>query len=127
MSFLNKIDEKISLLCELDEIEREVEESETSTAKIIECKCPIDDNLRVSSNITHPPSPSVIEATALGSTRTCIPKLVLPKFKGDVTKWSGFSKSFDSTVNRNRDISKVDKFNYLHSLLEGTAAVPFKV
>ena len=48
--------------------------------------------------------------------------MVLPKFKGDVTKWTGFWESFNSAVNQNPDISKVDKFNYLHSLLEGTAA-----
>ena len=48
--------------------------------------------------------------------------MVLPKFNGDVTKWTGFWESFDSAVNQSPDISKVDKFNYLHSLLEGTAA-----
>ena len=33
-----------------------------------------------------------------------------------------FWESFDSVVNQNPDISKVDKFNYLHSLLKGIAA-----
>jgi len=33
-----KVDEEILLLCELDDIKREVEESKTTTAKIIECR-----------------------------------------------------------------------------------------
>ena len=125
LTFLSKIDEEISLLCELDDIEREVEESEATTAKIIECKRRIDDNLRTNSNI-HPSSPIHSEASAVSSGRTRLPKLVLPKFKGDVTKWSGFWESFDSAVNRNPDITKIDKFNYLHSLLRERQLVLFK-
>ena len=34
----------------------------------------------------------------------------------------GFWESIDSAVNQNQEISKVDKFNHLHSLLEGTAS-----
>ena len=33
-----------------------------------------------------------------------------------------FWNSFDSAIHQNAQISKVDKFNYLHSLLDGTAA-----
>ena len=45
LCFLSEVDEEISSLCELDEIEHEVEESEATTAKIIECKHHIDDSL----------------------------------------------------------------------------------
>ena len=87
---LSKLDEEISSLCELDEIEHEVEESEVTTAKIIKCKCRIDDNSSGGSgSSSHPPSPLVSEALP-GNTQTHLPKLVLPKFKGDVTKWNGF-------------------------------------
>ena len=51
-----------------------------------------------------------------------LPKLSLPKFCGDVTKWSTFWDSFNSAIHKNREISKVDKFNYLDSVLEGPAA-----
>ena len=47
--------------------------------------------------------------------------LSLPKFR-DVTKWSTFWDSFQSAIHDNREISKVDKFNYLNSVLEGAAA-----
>ncbi len=50
-----------------------------------------------------------------------LPKLSLAKFKGEVTKWITFWDSFESAIHNNNDISKIDKFNYLNSLLEGTA------
>ena len=36
-------------------------------------------------------------------------------------KWSGFWDSFNSAVHSNPELSEVEKFNYLHSLLEGSA------
>jgi hypothetical protein len=46
----------------------------------------------------------------------------MPQFNGDLTKWNSFLDSFNSTIHENDDISIIDKFNYLHSLLEGKAA-----
>ena len=51
-----------------------------------------------------------------------LPKLSLAKFQGDVTSWSAFWDSYRSAVHENHSIAVVDKFNYLHSLLEGPAA-----
>ena len=56
-----------------------------------------------------------------------LPKLVLQKFNGDITKFRTFWDRFDSSVNENPNISPVDKFNYLQGLylqglLEGPAA-----
>ena len=48
-----------------------------------------------------------------------MPKLTLPKFKGQVTKWGPFWDSYNSAIHNNSVISKIDKFNYLNSLLEG--------
>ena len=47
---------------------------------------------------------------------------MLPKFNGQITKFKSFWDSFDSAVNKNADLSSVDKFNYLHALLEGQTA-----
>lgn len=46
-----------------------------------------------------------------------LPILILPKFRGDVTTWTGFWESYKSAVHDNENISKFDKFNYLKSLL----------
>ena len=51
-----------------------------------------------------------------------LPKIVLPKFNGEVTKFRAFWDSFESAVDKNPSLSAVDKFNYLNALLEGTAA-----
>ena len=42
-----------------------------------------------------------------------LPKLILPRFRGDVTKWTSFWDSFKSAVHENEAISPIDKFNYL--------------
>ena len=51
-----------------------------------------------------------------------LPKLYINKFSSNVTKFSGFWESFNSTVNKNPTPSAIDKFNYLKALLEGPAA-----
>ena len=51
-----------------------------------------------------------------------LPKLVLPKFNGDVTQFRSFWDSFKSAIDGNKDLSEIDKFNYLHALLEGAAS-----
>ena len=51
-----------------------------------------------------------------------LPRIELPKFNGDVTKFCSFWESFESSVDRNPNLSTIDKFNYLKALLEGSAA-----
>ena len=50
-----------------------------------------------------------------------LPKLELPKFKGDVTKWNSWD-SFKSAFHERRDcLELIAKFNRLNSLLENSA------
>lgn len=51
-----------------------------------------------------------------------LPKLHLPKFSGDITKFQTFWDSFESAVHLNPELSSIDKFNYLKALVEGPAA-----
>ena len=51
--------------------------------------------------------------------RPRLPKLTLPKLRGEITKFLGFWESFQSAVHNNSDLTEIDKFNYLYSLLEG--------
>ena len=51
-----------------------------------------------------------------------LPKLSMKKFNGDLTKWTTFWDSFSSSIDANPALSGIDKFNYLISLLESTAA-----
>ncbi len=45
----------------------------------------------------------------------------MPRFSGNVTKWPEFWDLYESAVHNSPDLSDVDKFNYLRSLLERTA------
>ena len=54
---------------------------------------------------------------------TILPKLELKKFYGNHIDWYPFWESFESAVHRNSTPFEVDKFNYLKSLLGGSAAL----
>lgn len=51
-----------------------------------------------------------------------LPKLTTRKFNGDLTRWVTFWDSFESAVHNNPSLTDVDKFNYLKSYLESSAA-----
>ena len=53
--------------------------------------------------------------------RVKLPKISLPHFHGDLLRWTAFWDSFESAVHSNDRLSVIEKFNYLRSLLEGTA------
>ena len=50
-----------------------------------------------------------------------LPKLELPKFNGEITKFFSFWDSFESMIGTNEDLSSIDKFNYLQRSLRGEA------
>jgi len=51
-----------------------------------------------------------------------LPKIALPKFNGEIIKFKSFWDRHESAVHNNQSLSDVDKFSYLHALLEGAAA-----
>ena len=127
-SLLNDLDREILSLCELADVDGEIDESETITAKIIQFKGKLETALQ-----RFRPATGVTEVTALPdsasisplpvySAKARLPKLMLPKFRGDVTAWTTFWDSFKAAVHDNTELTKIDKFNYLTSLLEGAAA-----
>ena len=48
-----------------------------------------------------------------------LPKLIIPKFSGEITKFRSFWDSFDSAIHKNSTLSAID---YLHAFLEAPAA-----
>ena len=50
-----------------------------------------------------------------------LPQLLLPTFSGIITEWPTFWDSFESTIHSDSSLSKVDKFKYLMTVLEGEA------
>ena len=73
------------------------------------------------------PTPTTPRAVAAGSTTTAkLPRLKLKAFSEEVTRWIPFWESFEAAVHTNTGLSPVEKFNYLTSVLEGSAweAIP---
>jgi len=73
---------------------------------------------------TSPATPiSDIHATPTDArtSRVRLPKIKLFSFGGDLTKWTSFWESFQSAVHENSELSDIEKFKYLNSLLEHSA------
>ena len=125
MKVFSNLDGEIILLCPVEEIEAEIEDSESIIVKIIEVKRKIDSALKGNSDervrslpSTGPPDHSTVN-------RPRLPKLTLANFRGDVTTLSSFWDSYKVAVHENADIMIVDKFNYLNSLLEGKSSANY--
>ena len=133
---LSKIDQEVLELCELTEIEREIQESENIVSKILETKQQIEEvqkevqvetevNRMSNASETRSDRSSVTERRMFATQRQVkpkLPKLVLPKFRGDITTFSTFMDCFESAIDKNPELSVIDKFNYLSSLVKGPAA-----
>ena len=69
---------------------------------------------------THPASAHV-PPTHDHTGKVKLPKISLPHLCDSLTKWTPFWDSFYSAVHTNDQLTDVDKFNYLKSLLEDVA------
>ena len=124
-SYLNNL---VLNLCEVSDIAGEVDEAENITAKIIEYQSKIELCVKlIVSEASDTPSvvsgpfashPVIVPPTFVAQTSTCLPKLELPRFRGDLTTWTAFWDSFKASVLENPNISNIDKFNYLKSHLQ---------
>ena len=183
---LTKLDEEILNICDVTEIQGEIEESAVISDRILEIKRKIDKqtkaarnrDVNIKTNVSNDgnlnlaagqentsnaiesavttntmdeselveentsqnsgedqPSPQQPQQTITNTTSTTgnfmsslpkLPKLELPKFAGRITEWNAFWDLYDSAIHSNPSISKVNKFNYLQSLLEGNASRAIK-
>ena len=134
LTTVKQLDAEILDLVQEDKLESEIEQADVFAERaqrvIIDANNAIDvrevpatlptvSGMRTSDTLHSSPPPPVISTH---STKVKLPKLSLNKFNGDLTKWSTFWDCFESSVHGNSELSDVDKFNYLNSLLEGTAA-----
>ena len=67
------------------------------------------------------PEPTAAAPTSTHSQKVRLPKLTIKPFSGKLTAWTPFWDSFNSAIHSNSDLSKVDKFNYLRSMVSSSA------
>ena len=106
MKVLSDIDKDILSKCDVGEIEHEIDESEAITAKIMNCQQRIHEAIRTPTEPSAVPTPTAVSTST--PMKPKLPKLTLPKFKGELTSWTTFWDPFKSTVHDNRDMSKID-------------------
>ena len=133
---LKQIYGEILELVSEDDITDEIEEVDVFTEKIqriiIDVSCAMKQGqatTAITTTAVTPPTsgrrspltPPVVSITGSHGTKVKLPKLALKKFNGDLTKWTTFWDIFESAIDTNPDLTDIDKFNYLNSLLEGAA------
>ncbi|KAL5475814.1 hypothetical protein EMCRGX_G025680 [Ephydatia muelleri] len=96
-------------------VAEQVNPSQNVTAVVDDIETPSDTN---SSTSTVP----VVATRSTRETRIRLPKLELKRFNGELTNWMAFWDSFEAAIHHNDELSSVDKFNYLNTLLEDSAA-----
>lgn len=125
LKVVEDLDQSILSLCEVDTIQNEIEDSEKVLERVVACQKSIQDavtkwkNEPTAQETQINPSqglpgvvPTTIHVPSLQA-KAKLPKLILPRFRGDVTEWTSFWDSFKSAVHENEAISPIDKFNYL--------------
>ena len=75
----------------------------------------------VSSVTSVPPTTIAPSTSATPADRIRLLKLSIESFNGEVTKWTPFWDSYDSSIHKNSSLNDIDKFNYLRTLLKGAA------
>jgi len=121
LNTLDGMNKDILERCDPGAIVTEIEEADAIVTKVISCKLKIDELLAATSSVRTSTAPVPPTTIPVATSKPRLPKLTLPKFNGDVTRWTTFWDSFKSAVDENPQLSKIDKFNYLYSLLEGSA------
>ena len=137
---LKGLDEEILGGCPTDNIEGEIMEADEISSKIVEAVTEMGTVVELSDGIAtvrsssahviptaehsreDPVDTSVRTEPDRGRAKPKLPKLILSKFSGDITRFRSFWDSFKSAVDNNEELSPIDKFNYLQALVEGPAA-----
>ena len=66
-------------------------------------------------------SVQVVSTTSNPASQVNLPQLNLPRFKGDYNDYTSFRDTFQSLINKQENLDKIQKFHYLLSCLEGEA------
>ena len=102
------------------EIEQTDGYRETIRSSLLKIEKALDKPLEVVTPPTTTTMPST-PATTPATSRVKLPKLKLRLLGGKLTQWTSFWESFEAAVHNNPDLTPVEKFNHLASVLERSA------
>lgn len=105
-------------LVEEKDLNSEIEQADAFKEGIYTAVIKIDKRVNEAS---VPISEDPVEPAPQSNDRVKLPRLVLRPFNGDITACYTFWESCESAVHNNRNLTDIDKFNYLNSLLTSTA------
>ena len=123
---IKALDTEVIDLIEDESLADEIEQADGYKETIFASLIRIDKLMETSSTTSHLSTDTVtteVRTDGRGSlsSRVNLPRLQLKPFGGELTKWTSFWDSFESAVHSNGELSDVEKFNYLTSLLERSA------
>lgn len=106
-----------------DDIAEEIEETDTYMEDVYATMAKLDQLAITTTSALAAPVPAapVIRGPPSLDTKVKLPKLTIQPFKGELTTWTTFWDSYHAAIDANTSLSKIDKFNYLRSLLQGSA------
>ena len=126
---------KILNLTAEEELDHKVQQADKTCKKVSLCIIKIQAALNgtrkktgTARELTDPPRPPLTTRSHDSSPEhhhAChvkLPKLSIKTFGGDLTKWTTFWDAFDAAVHSNPVLSNIERFNYLNSFLDSTAA-----
>ena len=117
---MNKLDSEIIELTAEDGLESEIQQSDEYKAKIYDALTSVNKVLDKATTPAPAATPAAATVASDHGAKVKLPRITLPHFNGNLMKWPTFWDSYKSAVH-NRELSDVDKFNYLRSLLDRSA------
>ena len=120
---IKELDHGILNLLKQDEREKELEINLTWQDNVHRIFAEIErcfEKLK-NSNLSIIPHDSSSSEPSTSEVKIKLPKLELPKFKGDITQWQGFWGQFNSSTYENKYLPDIEKCNYLKTFLTDSA------
>ena len=117
------LDSEILTLVRDEELEDEIAQADLYKERIYSTLIMIEKSTAPASLPSATTAETPTTATALTSStpahsnKVRLPKLTIKPFNGKLTAWTPFWDSFKSAIHQNPELSKVDKFNYLRSMV----------
>ncbi|KRZ38982.1 hypothetical protein T4C_9370 [Trichinella pseudospiralis] len=117
-----KYDRVVEQLLEVREIAESIDtlidERETLNDELNELRMKADHDSGI--QIKEDPETKEIERSTPSNVR--LPKLEIRKYNGDPHDWQRFHEEFSNSIHTNKNLSTIEKFSYLRSLLIANAA-----